>query len=45
MELDPAYVDVAVRRWEAFTGQTATLDGNGRTFAELSAERLPMKAA
>ena len=45
IELSPAYVDVAVLRWEAFTGQTATLDGNGRTFAELSAERLPMKAA
>jgi DNA modification methylase len=23
MELDPRYVDVAVARWEAFTGQTA----------------------
>lgn len=24
MEIDPRYVDVAVRRWEAFTGQEAT---------------------
>jgi DNA modification methylase len=24
VEIDPAYVDVAVRRWEAFTGQRAT---------------------
>jgi DNA modification methylase len=23
MELDPAYVDLAVRRWEALTGETA----------------------
>ena len=23
MELDPEYVDVAVRRWETFTGETA----------------------
>ena len=23
MELEPAYVDVAVRRWEAFTGERA----------------------
>ena len=23
MELDPAYVDVALGRWEAFTGQKA----------------------
>jgi DNA modification methylase len=40
MELDPKYVDVAVRRWEAFTGQAATLEGDGRTFADISSERL-----
>ncbi|CAH2402731.1 hypothetical protein [Mesorhizobium escarrei] len=40
VELSPAYVDVAVKRWQEFTGQTTTLDGDGRTFAELSAERL-----
>ena len=39
MELDPAYVDVAVPRWQAFTGQAATLDGDGRSFAEIAAER------
>src|SRR6056297_1328506 len=39
MELDPAYVDVAVRRWEAFTGQRATLDGDGLGLAEIAAER------
>jgi DNA modification methylase len=27
MELDPAYVDVAVTRWEAFTGKEAVLGG------------------
>ena len=27
IELDPAYVDVAVERWQAFTGETATLNG------------------
>lgn len=26
MELDPRYVDVIVRRWETFTGQTAKLE-------------------
>ncbi len=41
IELNPAYVDVAVTRWEAFTGQAATLEGDGRTFAEVMAERLP----
>ena len=39
MELDPAYVDVAVTRWQAFTGEIATLDGDGRSFAEIAAER------
>ena len=39
MELDPAYVDVAVLRWQAFTGQEAMLDGDGRTFAEIAAAR------
>ena len=29
MELSPAYVDVTVRRWEAMTGQTATLEQPG----------------
>lgn len=27
LEIDPRYCDVIVRRWESFTGQTATLDG------------------
>ena len=39
MELDPAYVDVAVLRWQAYAGATATLDGDGRSFAEIAAER------
>jgi DNA modification methylase len=38
-ELDPAYVDVIVRRWQDFTGQAATLDGDGRTFAEIAEVR------
>ena len=39
IELNPAYVDVAVKRWQDFTGEQATLEGDGRTFAELEAER------
>ena len=27
LELDPRYVDVAVARWEAFTGETARKEG------------------
>lgn len=39
MELAPEYTDVAVKRWQDFTGQQATLEGDGRTFAEMEAER------
>jgi len=41
MELDPRYCDVIVKRWQAFTGQTATLEGDGRTFDAVAAERTP----
>ena len=44
MEISPAYVDVAVERWQAETGKDAILDGDGRTFAEVKAERLGDKA-
>jgi len=40
IELNPAYVDVAVERWQQFTGRSAVLDGNGRSFADLKNERL-----
>ena len=40
MEISPAYVDVAVERWQAETGRDAILDGDGRTFAEVRTERL-----
>ena len=36
LELDPAYCDVIVKRWQEFTGQAAVLDG-GPTFDELAA--------
>lgn len=39
IELNPAYVDVAVQRWQEFTGQAATLEGDGRTFAEIKGQR------
>jgi len=38
MELSPAYVDVAVKRWEAFTGEQATLEGSGETFPTIKAD-------
>ena len=39
MELDPRYCDVIVRRWQDFTGQEATLEADGRTFARVREER------
>jgi hypothetical protein len=39
VELSPAYVDVAVLRWQAFTGQEAMLERDGRSFAALAADR------
>jgi DNA modification methylase len=32
IELDPKYADVIVRRWQGFSGGTATRDGNGGSF-------------
>lgn len=43
LELEPAYCDVVLSRWENFTGKMATLEGDGRTFAEITAERVPEK--
>ncbi len=39
MEISPAFVDVAVRRWEKATGKQAVLDGCGKTFTEIAEER------
>jgi len=40
IELSPAFGDVAVARWQAFTGREAVLEDDGRTFKELADERL-----
>lgn len=39
LELDPAYVDTAVRRWEKYTGEAAVHAQTGKTFAETETER------
>ena len=39
LELDPRYVDVAVRRWQDFTGEEATLEDDSRTFGEIEESR------
>jgi DNA modification methylase len=38
IELDPRYVDTIVRRWQAFTGQSAVRESTGRAFNELEME-------
>ena len=35
LELSPKYVDLIVRRWQEFTGQTATLEETGKPFISL----------
>jgi len=39
VELDPKYVDVVVQRWQTLSGKQAVLDGDGRTFEEIKAQR------
>ena len=39
VELNPEYVDMAVRRWQDYTGRKAVLDGDGRTFDEIKVLR------
>jgi DNA modification methylase len=39
VELDPLYVDVAVRRWEAFSGKQAILQQSENTFSEVAHAR------
>jgi len=36
VELNPAYVDVAVTRWQNFTGQKAIHEATGKTFDEMN---------
>jgi len=39
IEIDPHYVDVAIRRFEQETGETATLESTGQTFRTVAAAR------
>ena len=39
VELDPLYVDAAVRRWQSFTKRDPILNGTGQTFDEVTAAR------
>jgi DNA modification methylase len=43
IEYEPGYVDVAIRRWQAFTKSDARFEDDGRTFDEIAAERSSAK--
>jgi DNA modification methylase len=44
LEIDPIYVDAAIRRWQGYTGKAATLAGSNETF-EMVEERRALPAA
>jgi DNA modification methylase len=39
LEIDPAYADVIVRRWQETTGEAAVLESDDRIFADVAAAR------
>jgi DNA modification methylase len=39
IEIDPGYVDVAIKRWQRFTGKSALLAGTDQTFKEIEGQR------
>jgi DNA modification methylase len=43
IELDPIYVDTAIRRWQRVTGREAVLAATGQTWEQVGAERLSGK--
>lgn len=45
IELDPGYVDVAVRRWQLYTGKTAKLEATGESFEQVEEARTAAPAA
>ncbi len=45
LEIDPNYVDVAVKRWQKFTGKVATLASSGDRFEDVLDERAMAKPA
>jgi DNA modification methylase len=45
MEIDPEYVDVAIRRWQAYTGKTAVLTEHGETFELIAEHRAASRLA
>ena len=44
LEIDPKYVDVVIERWQALSGEKATLEGDGRTFDAIAQDRMRLAA-
>ena len=44
LEVEPAYVDVAIKRWQAFTGEEAKLEATGQPFEAVAEDRLVEEA-
>jgi DNA modification methylase len=38
IEIDPLYVDVAIRRWQNYTGEAAVHAVSGKKFSEVAAQ-------
>jgi DNA modification methylase len=45
LEIEPRYVDVAIRRWQDYSGRAATLTATGQTFEQVADERGDAKPA
>jgi DNA modification methylase len=39
IEIDPIYIDVAIRRWQNYTGEAAVHSQSGKTFNEVAAQK------
>jgi DNA modification methylase len=45
VEIDPLFIDLAIRRWQAFTGEKAKRASDGVLFDALSPEPQPVEEA
>ena len=45
LEIDPAYADVIVRRWQEAVGRAAVLEGEDRSFPDIAGTRLMIEKA
>jgi len=39
MELDPGYADVICQRWQQYSGKSAVLEAEGRSFGQIARQR------